>query len=87
MRRTLVAGLLAAVAAAAVLAAAGTAGAQADAASLAAIVDETQTQLGQMAAVQEADNSTNLVRGAGGLVGLGLGVALGSVVTYFQWRR
>lgn len=87
MRGSIAGGVLVAAIAVAAFVAVGSAGAQADTASLGPIVNETQTQLGQLAAVQEADNSTTFVQGAGGLVGLGLGVVLGSVVTYFQWRR
>lgn len=87
MRGYLVGGLLVVAASLAVVAAAGTAGASSDAASLAALVDETQRQLGRLAAVQRADGQTNIIRAVGGLGGLGVGVAVGSVATYAQWRR
>ncbi len=90
MRKPLVGGLVAAIAAGAALAAVGTVGAQGgDAASLAALVDGTQRQLGRLAAVQVAAESSNLnvVRGVGGLAGVGLGIAVGSVVTYARWGR
>jgi hypothetical protein len=45
------------------------------------------TQLDRLAAVQKADRSTNLVWAVGGLAGLGVGVAVGSVATYIGWRR
>lgn len=86
MRGVLAGGLLAAGAVA--LAAAGTAGAQGgDAATLVSLIETTQQQFGRLAAVQEADRSTNIVRGVGALVGLGVGIAIGSVATYARWRR
>ncbi|GGI96670.1 hypothetical protein GCM10008995_03360 [Halobellus salinus] len=81
--------LLAAIAVGAALAAVGSVGAQGDAASLAALVDGTQRGLGRLAAVQVAagDSNLNVVRGVGGLAGVGLGIAVGSVATYVRWRR
>ena len=89
MRTPLVGGFVAAIAAGAALAAVGTVGAQGDAASLAALVDGTQRHLGRLAAVQVAAENSNLnvVRGVGGLAGIGLGIAVGSVATYARWRR
>lgn len=88
MRGTLVGGLLAVVAAGAALALAGTAGAQGgDPTSLAMLIDDTQQQLGRLATVQVAAGNTNSVWAVGGLAGLGVGLAIGSVATYFGWRR
>jgi hypothetical protein len=58
-----------------------------DATSLEAVVGEAQCRLGLLAAVQVAAEKLNIVRGVGGLAGLGLGVAVGSVATYARWRR
>ncbi|WP_299263300.1 hypothetical protein [Halorientalis sp.] len=86
MRVPIVGGLLAIVAAGVALAAVGTAGAQSGV-PLGDLIATTQRQLGRLAAVQEADESINLVRATGGLAGLGIGVLLGSFVTYLGWRR
>ncbi len=86
MRAPIIGGLLAIAAAGVALAAVGTAGAQGGA-SLVDLIDMTQQQLGRLAAVQKADSSMNLVRATGGLAGLGVGVAIGSIVTYLGWRR
>ena len=86
MRAPLIGGLLAIVAAGVALAAVGTAGTRGGA-PLVDLIDTTQQQLGRLAAVQAADSSMNLVRATGGLAGLGIGVLLGSFVTYLGWRR
>jgi len=78
--------LVVAVAIAAVVAV-GSAGANGDAASVAVLVRKTQAQLGRLAAVQSADEQLNLVRAVGGLAGVGVGVAVGSVASYVGWRR
>lgn len=87
MRGLLAAGLLAVGVVA--VAAVGTAGASGDIASLADLVGNTQQALDRLAAVQTAAESSNLniLRGAGGLAGLGLGVTIGSIATYVGWRR
>jgi hypothetical protein len=87
VRGRLIGGLLAVVAVGAALVAVGFAGSVCtDGTSL---VGEAQCRLGLLAAVQVAAEGSNLniVRGAGGLAGLGLGIAVGSIVTYVGWRR
>lgn len=71
----------------AALVAVGSAGANGDAASVAALVDRVQGQLGRLAAVQSANERINMVRAIGGLAGIGVGIAVGSVASYIGWRR
>lgn len=87
MRAPIIGGFLAIVAAGVALAAVGTAGAQGGGAPLVDLIDTTQQQLGRLAAVQAAAGKLNLVRATGGLAGLGVGIAVGSIVTYLGWRR
>lgn len=92
MRGAFVAAALAAVGAVAVVAVwgVGTAGAQADPAAVRTVggwVKAVQDQLAQLEKVQGANSRINLVRAVGGLAGLGIGVAVGSVATYVGWRR
>lgn len=68
----------------------GTAGAQdapATVGALETVLAETERQLARLSAVRQAGGRTNLVRAVGGLAGLGIGVAVGSVATYVGWRR
>lgn len=80
-------GVLAVAIGVAALVAVGSAGANGDAASVATLVDRVQGQLGRLAAVQSANERINMVRAIGGLAGIGVGIAVGSVASYIGWRR
>ena len=76
------------VAAVAALVAVGSATANGDTNALKGVIGTTQTQLGRLAAVQFASAQINMVRAVGGLAGVGIGVGIGSIATYyFGWRR
>ncbi|MFB6091746.1 MAG: hypothetical protein ABEK02_01905 [Haloquadratum sp.] len=78
-----IAGLLFAVGALAAFATAGSAAAG-DGGSIAALVDAIRRNHHLLVAVQQASASLNYVRGAGAVFGIGLGVALGSVVAFVR---
>lgn len=87
MRRSIVGGVIVAAIGVAALVAVGSAGANGDAASVVTLVDSIRDQLGRLDAVQSARRQINMVRAVGGLAGIGVGVAVGSVVSYIGWRR
>ena len=80
-------GVIAAAVGVAALVAVGSAGANGDAASVVDLVESIRDQLGRLDAVQSASGQINMVRAVGGLAGIGVGVAVGSVVSYIGWRR
>ena len=79
-------GVLVAAVGVAALVAVGSAGAQGDP-SIVELVESIRDQLGRLDAVQSASGQINMVRAVGGLAGIGVGVAVGSVVSYIGWRR
>ena len=80
-------GVLVAAVAVAALVAVGSAGAQGDPTSIVELVDSVRDQLGRLEAVQFANGQINMVWAIGGLAGIGIGVAVGSVASYIGWRR
>lgn len=69
---------------------AGPAAAQAsgDTAAVAALVDRTERNLRLVARISEANRGlVNHLRGVGALVGLALGIAVGSIATYVTRRH
>ena len=87
MRGSSVGGIVVAAVAVAALVVVGTAGAQGDPASIGELVNNVRDQLGRLAAVEDANGQINMVWAIGGLAGIGVGVAVGSVVSYIGWRR
>ena len=86
MRKSIVGGVLVAAVGVAALVAVGSAGAQGDP-SIVELVESIRDQLGRLDAVQSASGQINMVRAVGGLAGIGVGVAVGSVLSYIGWRR
>ena len=82
----MVGGVLVAAVVVAAFVAVGSAGAQGDP-SIVELVESIRDQLGRLDAVQSASGQINMVRAVGGLAGIGVGVAVGSVVSYIGWRR
>jgi hypothetical protein len=78
--------LVVGVAVAAVVAV-GSAGAQGDPTSVVGLVNEVGEQIRRLEEVESADGRTNTVWAVGGLAGVGLGIAVGSVASYVGWRR
>jgi hypothetical protein len=87
VRGSIAGGVLVAAIAVAAFVAVGSAGAQSDPTSIVELVDSVRDQLGRLEAVQFANGQINMVRAVGGLAGIGVGVAVGSVVSYIGWRR
>ena len=88
MRRSIAGGVVIAAIGVAALVAVGSASANGDAASVTTLGDtigNVQDQIDQLRAVQNVSQS--MLWAVGGLAGIGVGVAVGSVVSYIGWRR
>lgn len=85
MRKSIVGGVIIAAVVVAAFVAVGSAGAQGDPTPVGDLVNETQTQLENWKTLQSTSDTE--IWAIGGLAGLGIGVAVGSVVTYVGWRR